>query len=338
MQSIDLSFAQDPNTLALALLVGMVPAVIWFYFWRHEDNKHPKRGGLFVRTFVGGVFAVIAVLPIQIWISKIGADDNTLNILWAGSEELLKFLVLILVAIRSPYLDEPVDYAIYMMAVAVGFAGFENALYFLSPLQTADTVGIFLSTTTRYLGSTLLHLVCSMTVGLTLGFAYFRGVTRKVIYGLLGLGLAVTLHSIFNYYIGIDGGVHFLQIFGALWIVAFVLLFIFEILRARGTDEYRKQKRLEAVRQIEGDFLQLLTEYNIQESIETSIQSAIHLPEGKSAPRKLIRLVEELRLIYRAYLMSQGAPKKDAEATTGSLITEAISPKAVRGIINTLKM
>lgn len=335
MNQLDLSFAQDPNTLSLALLVGMTPAIIWFYFWRHEDNKHPRRGGLFTKTFIGGIFAVILVLPIQIWISNLSQDINVLNVLWAGSEELLKFFILLIFAVRSPYLDEPVDYAIYMMAVAVGFSGFENALYFLSPLQSGDTVGIALASTTRFIGSTLMHIVSSSVIGLVLGFAYFRGFIHKVLYGIFGLTIAIFLHSLFNHYIGSPDQFSFFQTTGMLWVVAVLCLFLFEILRSRGSDEYRKKQRLEMVGGLEKRFASILSSSEQNALSEQKIIDALK-EKGKSTGT-LVSYVDLLRKVYKAYLVSTGASNPDAKKTAEELITNNISPKAISGLLLVLK-
>ncbi len=335
MQNIDLSFAKDPNTLSLALVVGMLPAIIWFYFWRHEDNKHPKRGGLFAKTFIGGIFAVIFVLPIQIWISNLSSNPDVLNILWAGSEEVLKFAVLLIFAVRSPYLNEPVDYAIYMMAVAVGFAGFENALYFLSPLQSGDTMAVFLASSTRYIGSTLMHIVVSMIVGVTLGFAYFHGTIRKVIYGIIGLILAIALHSLFNYFISAPIEYNFFQTTGMLWVFAFLLLFVIEILRSQGSDEYRKKQRLLLVGSLEREFAKVLSQTGQSALAEQKMVDALN--EKKIGTGKLFSFVSTMQSVYRSYLVSTGASKSDATATARALITKEISPKAISGILLVLK-
>lgn len=92
MQPLDLSFSNDPNTLALALIGGMIPALLWLFFWLREDSGHKKPAGLLIMTFIAGMLAVILVLPIEKAIAGMFTDSTTLTILWAASEELLKYL------------------------------------------------------------------------------------------------------------------------------------------------------------------------------------------------------------------------------------------------------
>lgn len=244
MPTIDLSFAQDPNTLALALIYGMVPAIAWLFFWMREHRDRPKHTSVLMYAFLAGVFMVIAALPVEKFLSTLSSDDATLTILWASAEEVLKFLAYLFLLAAGSKIESPVDYALYAVVVALGFAGFENALYFLQPLQVGDTTVLLLSGTMRFVGTTLMHAASTSLPGIALGLACYGSRYIKIFAALGGLVLAVTMHSIFNLWIVQDNGLDFFSVFGFLWIVTIVILIVFEKLRRMGSLAYIEKKNL----------------------------------------------------------------------------------------------
>ena len=50
------------NTLVLALLGGIVPALFWLWFWLREDRLRPEPKSVLFSAFVGGIIAVLMAL------------------------------------------------------------------------------------------------------------------------------------------------------------------------------------------------------------------------------------------------------------------------------------
>src|SRR4051812_20721286 len=105
-----------------ALLGGILPALLWLFFWLREDAKNPEPDSMLIKTFLGGAVAVILVLPVQKVIADYfpGMSPNTF-FFWAISEELFKFLAAFIIALRSFDDNEPLDPLIYMITAALGF-------------------------------------------------------------------------------------------------------------------------------------------------------------------------------------------------------------------------
>ena len=122
------------TTIVYALLSGILPALLWLWFWLKEDNLHPEPRSLIFKTFIGGVFFVILAIIIEKFIADITTDQTTRYILWAATEEIVKFIAVALIALHSKYVDEPIDAMIYCITVALGFSALENALFILTPL------------------------------------------------------------------------------------------------------------------------------------------------------------------------------------------------------------
>lgn len=341
MQNIDLSFAQDPNTLSLAILYGMIPAIVWLFYWLRENHERPRHSGILVSAFVGGVFMVILALPVEKWIATLSHSDTTLTILWAMAEELLKFLIFAIVILRSSTaIEEPVDYAIYIMVVAFGFAGFENALYLLQPLQAGDTVTLILSGTMRFLGTTLMHAVTASLAGIALGFAYYQSKARKIV-GVIGaLFLACVIHSYFNLTIVKNDGLDFFQIFGVLWFLTVGVLILFERLRTMSTAEYRKKKIDSAFAGLDVEFTKLLSYGGITNVDDSPISVSFKnkgIQDESNEMKELQSFLSTLRAFYIRHLSAEGADVERVQVSTLKLIPDTVSPRAVTGIISALK-
>ena len=154
--------------------------------------------------------------------------------MWAASEEILKYFAFGIIMSRSPYLSKPVDYPIYFMTAALGFAALENTFYLIHPLSTSNMTLSLLTGNLRFLGSTLLHSITTGIMGISIGLAFFKQNDARFWYGLFGLILAIALHGTFNFFIMAKGGENFLQVFGFLWVVTIIIMLLFEKLRRMG--------------------------------------------------------------------------------------------------------
>jgi RsiW-degrading membrane proteinase PrsW (M82 family) len=109
--------------------------------------------------------------------------------------------------------DEPIDYPMYFIAAALGFAALENVLFLIQPLSNSGMVVGALTGNLRFLGSTLLHAIASGMIGSALGLSYYRGWFANKIYLLIGIASAITLHSLFNFFIMKGSGENFSESF-----------------------------------------------------------------------------------------------------------------------------
>ena len=221
----------DPKILGLALLGGIAPALLWLWFWLKEDNQKPEPKGLLAVLFLIGMVLVILVIPVQKFIQNNITSSEWQIIGWASIEELIKYLGLVILLYKTNQIDEPIDWPIFLITVALGFAALENTLFLIKPLSLNQTTVGLLTGQLRFLGSALLHAVSSGIVGVSLGLSFHMGKYVKKIYLLVGLLLAITLHSTFNFFIIEDNGNNFLEVLGFLWVVTIIIILLFEKLR-----------------------------------------------------------------------------------------------------------
>lgn len=221
----------DPKILMFAFFAGVTPALIWLFFWLREDKKKEEPKGLITMIFILGMISVVFVIPIQKWIqSKVGGAGTEL-VLWAAVEELVKYLAVMLVLYKSEYIDEPLDWPIYFITVALGFAALENTLFLVEPFNLGNSIVGLLTGQLRFLGSTLLHAMATGTVGIAMGLSFYMNQTKKKIYIIVGLLIAVVLHSVFNFFIMKNNGSEFMKVFAFLWVVTIIIMLLFEKLR-----------------------------------------------------------------------------------------------------------
>lgn len=199
-----------PSYAALAAVAALAGAFVWVWFWIREDD-HPEPWRLILLAFVTGAVIVPFVIPLQRFAQEIyAASPTSLVFSWALIEELYKYGAALLLILWRRDVDEPIDYVIYMIMVAIGFSAFENMLYMYKVVMelTGGTIAPLLHTQAgaelirtgmlRFAGASLVHILASATVGIAMAWAFFSSQRTRLLAGLLGLSTATALHGLFN--------------------------------------------------------------------------------------------------------------------------------------------
>jgi RsiW-degrading membrane proteinase PrsW (M82 family) len=222
------------DTIFLALIGGVVPALLWLKFWLREDGDHPEPKAMITLSFLAGMVAVGIAYPLQkLVVRYVNIDENTFTLLflWAAIEEIAKLLMFFLVVYKSRDFDEPMDAVIYLVTISLGFSALENALFLIDPISAGHGVMAVILGNYRFIGASLLHVICAATIGVFLGMAFFRDRLERRDAILAGLGIAILLHTAFNFSIMKSNGDSLYLVFGALWLSAIALLFLCEIVK-----------------------------------------------------------------------------------------------------------
>ncbi|MCC7160418.1 PrsW family intramembrane metalloprotease [Candidatus Nomurabacteria bacterium] len=220
----------DPKVLLIAFVGGIIPSLLWLWFWlKEEENPEPKL--LLTFVFILGMLSVMIVLPIQQFIQDNINSYDAKIILWASAEEVLKFLAVMIVLYKSHNADEPIDWPIYLITGALGFAALENTLFLIKPLSINEASTAILSGQLRFLGSTLLHAITSGAIGVAMGISFFMKDWQKKLSVLVGFIIAIALHSAFNFFIMGNDGNDFLKVFAFLWVVTIIIMLLLEKVR-----------------------------------------------------------------------------------------------------------
>lgn len=226
--------------ILIAALGGIGPALIWLLFWLRED-EHPEPRYVILMTFIFGMLCVPLVLPFQFLISKILANGIEIGdiakesfalawvviLLWATVEEIFKYIASHVGYFQKKNIDEPMDWVIYMISTALGFAALENTLFLINPLIEGDVTKSFATGNLRFIGATLLHVICSAIIGVFLSFSFYKSKHIQVIYRSVGILVAIILHTTFNLFI-ISNENSTMTVFGFVWVATIGLILILE--------------------------------------------------------------------------------------------------------------
>ena len=188
----------------IVIVATLLPAAIWLFFFLRED-KHPEPKRLLAYTFAMGGLVTAPTLFVQaishaFFTQFVYLGDVFIIAVLALIEEVFKFVAVYWAVAKRPELDEPVDYMIYMVVAALGFATIENLFIVGGRLDFfgAEPLAGTLSTLSlRFVGATLLHTLSSALVGFYWAKGRFRNESAKRL--VEGLILATAMHSVFNY-------------------------------------------------------------------------------------------------------------------------------------------
>ena len=210
------------------IVAGMLPSLLWLWFWLKEDNLHDEPKKTLAGCFIIGMVMVFIALPFEWAAQQMFPDAFHRYIAWAVIEEILKFAAAFIAVFWAFKLSEPVDAMIYMITAALGFAAVENTLFLLGVVN-AGNIGFTIATgNMRFIGATLLHVIASGSVGFMLATAFYHGKSVKILAGIVGLAVAIALHAAFNLAIITSTAVDTLRVFAWVWAGVIVLIILFE--------------------------------------------------------------------------------------------------------------
>lgn len=239
------------NPLIIAIAGGLIPSLIWLWFWLREDSASPEPTGLIALSFFSGMAIVYFVLPLQklvlasispimdavgllmLKFSIVPPSEQTVKItLWALIEESAKYATVFLIAFKSKYFDEPIDAVIYLITASLGFAAMENILYILKDLTQGGGIHALLNGNLRFIGATILHTISSAVVGLAIAYTFYEPRPIKFIAATTGIVVASLLHVYFNLSImDSNGTLNTLLVFSQFWIGIVGIIILIQIVK-----------------------------------------------------------------------------------------------------------
>lgn len=195
-----------PMNYLLYLIFGLLPSFIWLAYYLRKD-VHPESTKMILKIFFFGMLMSIPAALLELGIFEglqiFGLPEIFTLALYfffgvAVVEETFKYLVVKEEVISNPEFDEPLDAMLYMIISALGFAAFENILILFNLGRISPLEKIFTLTAFRFVGATLLHALCSGTIGYFLALSFFAPKKRK---GFLftGFVISIGLHGLYNF-------------------------------------------------------------------------------------------------------------------------------------------
>ena len=123
-------------------------------------------------------------------------NNIILTYIFAFIEEISKMAIFFLFVFDNKYYDDMYDGLVYMMLIALSFAGLENVMYAFSESTIQKSISLSIM---RDITTIPLHVICGIIIGYFLSLSSFsKNKERKYINILLALLLSGALHGTFN--------------------------------------------------------------------------------------------------------------------------------------------
>ena len=199
------------------LLMALAPIfiIIFYIYLKDKYEKEPKR--LLIISFLLGaiVSIIITTLLYSVFNTLVPLQDK-LSV-WEQfkqaffvvgfSEELSKFLIVLLFAQQRKEFNEPFDGIVYAVMVSMGFAATENVMYVM---QSGHATAL-----ARAFTAVPAHATFGILMGYFMGKAKFA--PNKLYLNLLGLLSAILFHGAYDFFL-------FINFIPGIWIGAIISL------------------------------------------------------------------------------------------------------------------
>lgn len=191
--------------------------VIVYIYLKDKYEKEPT-GLLIVSFLLGAVVSIIITTLLYRVFNVLAPLTNGLSVLQqfvqaffvvGFSEELSKYLIVLLFAQRRAAFNEPFDGIVYAVMVSMGFAATENLFYVLESGPTTALLRAFTAVPA--------HATFGILMGYLMGKAKFS--QNRIKLNLAGLLLAILFHGTYDFFLFID-------FIPGIWLGAFISLFI----------------------------------------------------------------------------------------------------------------
>lgn len=177
------------------IAIAPVLAFLTFIYFRDKYEKEPL--GMILRGFIFGAVIIIPVAFIEGVLIKAGTSLPTIQkAAWDGfivagfTEELFKFLIVLLLFFRNRNFNERFDGIVYAVSVSLGFAGIENVMYVF---QHGVVTGAL-----RAVTAVPAHMIMGIVMGFYLGLARFIPAKRTK-YLILSLLMPILVHGFYDF-------------------------------------------------------------------------------------------------------------------------------------------
>jgi len=186
----------NPFLVALAVTPALLICFLIYRIDLYDKESHWQ----LIICFVLGMLVTFPAMQVESFGESFGLNQPghlgklvILSFIVVGlTEEVAKFLALIIYAYPRKAFNEPLDGIVYSVMIAMGFATLENIIY-------ADRFGLE-TTVLRAFTAVPAHAVFGVFMGYYVGLAKFSK-TRKLILIISGVLLAAMIHGLYDFFI-----------------------------------------------------------------------------------------------------------------------------------------
>ena len=180
----------------VVLTFSLIPTLILVGFVLYSDrrNKEPVRN--IVICLLSGILSVALSGYLEQLVMPYIGNNIILTYIFAFIEEISKMAIFFLFVFDNKYYDDMYDGLVYMMLIALSFAGLENVMYAFSESTIQKSISLSIM---RDITTIPLHVICGIIIGYFLSLSSFsKDKKKKYVNILAALLLSGALHGTFN--------------------------------------------------------------------------------------------------------------------------------------------
>ena len=220
-------------TVIQLIIMALAPiaTIVAYIYFKDKYEKEPTK--LLVISFLlGAIVSVIITTIFYIFFNSFLPLEDKLSV-WEQfkqaffvvgfSEELSKYLIVLLFAQRHKEFNEPFDGIVYAVMVSMGFAATENIMYVLQHGASTALLRAFTAVPA--------HATFGILMGYFMGMAKFK--PNKLFLNLCGLLLAIVFHGAYDFFL-------FINFIPGIWVGAFLSLALGLFLSRKAIKRHQK--------------------------------------------------------------------------------------------------
>ncbi len=205
----------------LVILFSLVPTIFLICFVLYTDRKSKEPTKNIIICLLSGILTIAVASYLENLVMPFFSNSVILTYVWAFIEEFSKIAIFFLFIFDNKHYDDIYDGVVYMMLIALSFAGLENIMYAFSESTISSSISLALM---RDFTTVPLHVICGIVIGFFISLGSFsKDKTKKYINFGLAVLIPSFIHGTFNVLMNLLGN---LKIdYGNI-----ILVLIFEIL------------------------------------------------------------------------------------------------------------
>lgn len=220
-------------TVIQLIIMALAPiaTIVAYIYFKDKYEKEPTKL-LIISFLLGAIVSVIITTIFYIFFNSFLPLEDKLSV-WEQfkqaffvvgfSEELSKYLIVLLFAQRHKEFNEPFDGIVYAVMVSMGFAATENIMYVLQHGASTALLRAFTAVPA--------HATFGILMGYFMGMAKFK--PNKLFLNLCGLLLAIVFHGAYDFFL-------FINFIPGIWVGAFVSLALGLFLSKKAIKRHQK--------------------------------------------------------------------------------------------------
>lgn len=180
----------------IVLIASLIPSILLLIIALYTDRKSKEPVKNILICLGSGILTIALSKYLEELVMPFISNNFILIYVWAFIEEISKLLIFVLFIFDNKYYDEIYDGIVYMVLIALSFAGLENIMYAFSESTVIESISLALM---RDFTTVPLHIFCGIIIGHFMSLANFskdKKIKRKNI--LFAILFSSFIHGSFN--------------------------------------------------------------------------------------------------------------------------------------------